>query len=109
MASFPIDIHPYPAYKPSGVEWLGDVPEHWDVRRGKALLCPVDIRSKTGNEELLTVSARRWRITVGPDGDGQVAITLPVTTDCAVEGAICTGDGRMLSNELVLTVSGPAQ
>ncbi len=19
----------YPAYKPSGVEWLGDVPEHW--------------------------------------------------------------------------------
>ena len=23
--------HPYPAYKPSGVEWLGDVPEHWDV------------------------------------------------------------------------------
>ena len=22
----------YPAYKPSGVEWLGDVPEHWDVK-----------------------------------------------------------------------------
>ena len=22
---------PYPAYKDSGVEWLGDVPEHWDV------------------------------------------------------------------------------
>jgi type I restriction enzyme S subunit len=22
----------YPAYKPSGVAWLGDVPEHWDVR-----------------------------------------------------------------------------
>ena len=21
---------PYPAYKPSGVEWLGDVPEHWN-------------------------------------------------------------------------------
>ncbi len=26
---------PYPAYKPSGVEWLGDVPDHWDVRRLK--------------------------------------------------------------------------
>ncbi len=24
---------PYPAYKDSGVEWLGEVPEHWDVRR----------------------------------------------------------------------------
>ena len=52
-------LHPYSAYKPSGVLWLGDVPEHWDVRRGKVLLCPVDIRSKTGNEELLTVSAQR--------------------------------------------------
>ena len=26
---------PYPAYKPSGVEWLGDVPAHWEVRRLK--------------------------------------------------------------------------
>ena len=26
---------PYPAYKPSGVEWLGDVPEHWELRRVK--------------------------------------------------------------------------
>lgn len=24
---------PYAAYKPSGVEWLGDVPEHWEVRK----------------------------------------------------------------------------
>ena len=22
---------PYPAYKPSGVEWLGEVPAHWEV------------------------------------------------------------------------------
>ena len=27
------DIHPYPAYKPSGVPRLGDVPEHWKIRR----------------------------------------------------------------------------
>jgi len=25
----------YPKYKPSGVEWLGDVPEHWGVKRLK--------------------------------------------------------------------------
>jgi type I restriction enzyme S subunit len=24
---------PYPRYKPSGVEWLGDVPEHWQLRK----------------------------------------------------------------------------
>ena len=23
---------PYPAYRPSGVDWLGSVPEHWEVR-----------------------------------------------------------------------------
>ena len=27
--------HPYPSYKPSGIEWLGDVPKHWEVRRLK--------------------------------------------------------------------------
>jgi restriction endonuclease S subunit len=25
----------YPNYKPSGVEWLGDVPEHWEVKKTK--------------------------------------------------------------------------
>ena len=25
----------YPSYKPSGVEWLGDVPEHWQVKPNK--------------------------------------------------------------------------
>ena len=29
----PAEFSPYPAYKPSGVEWLGDVPTHWNVRR----------------------------------------------------------------------------
>ena len=59
MADLTTQYRPYPCYRPSGVPWLGDVPEHWDARRGKALLRPVDIRSKTGDEELLTVSAQR--------------------------------------------------
>ena len=29
------DLQPYPSYKPSGIEWLGDVPAHWEVRRLK--------------------------------------------------------------------------
>ena len=24
-------LHPYPTYKPSGIDWLGDVPAHWRV------------------------------------------------------------------------------
>jgi len=46
---------PYPMYKPSGVPWLGDVPEHWEVRRLKTLLRPVDVRSTTGTEVLLSL------------------------------------------------------
>ena len=28
-------LHAYSAYKPSGIPWLGDVPEHWDVSQLK--------------------------------------------------------------------------
>ena len=48
-----------------------------------------------------------WRVTVKPDGGGDVTVALPVTTDCQAAGAICTGDGRKLSNSLSFTVSGP--
>ena len=27
----PLTLQPYPAYKPSSVPWLGDVPAHWEV------------------------------------------------------------------------------
>ena len=50
---------PYPAYKDSGVEWLGKVPAHWEVRRGKTVFRCIDERSETGTEELLTVSSDR--------------------------------------------------
>ena len=47
---------PYPTYKPSGVEWLGDVPGHWNVQPAKWYFREVDERSETGSEELLSVS-----------------------------------------------------
>ena len=49
-----------------------------------------------------------WRITVKPTSTGDVTVVLPVTTDCNAEGAICTADGRKLSNRLEFTVSGPS-
>ena len=50
-----------------------------------------------------------WRITVQPNGNGQVVIVLPETTDCDIQEAICTRDGRKLSHSLELTVGGPGQ
>ena len=49
----------------------------------------------------------RWEITVQPSSNADVTIVLPITTDCSVQGAICTSDGRKLSNRLEVTVSGP--
>ena len=46
----------YPKYKPSGVEWLGQIPRHWQIYRAKVLFRQIDERSTTGEEELLTVS-----------------------------------------------------
>ena len=51
----------------------------------------------------------RWLITVEPDSNGDVTVVLPVTTDCDADGAVCTADGRKLSNRLEFTVSGPGQ
>ena len=50
----------------------------------------------------------RWEISVRPDGNRDVTVLLPITTDCATQGAICIADGRMLSRQVELTVSGPA-
>ena len=48
-------LDPNVRLKPSGVEWLGDVPEHWDRRRLKTILRSIDRRSSTGSENLLSL------------------------------------------------------
>ena len=50
-----------------------------------------------------------WRITVEPDSNAAVTVVLPITENCDDQGALCTEDGRMLSNRLELSVGGPSQ
>ncbi len=41
-------LDPNVRLKPSGVEWLGDVPEHWEIRRAKAVCSDiVDCKNRT--------------------------------------------------------------
>ena len=49
-----------------------------------------------------------WEITVLPNSNDDVSVVLSVTRDCGDQGAVCTGDGRMLSAEVELTAAGPA-
>lgn len=52
-------LQPYPEYKESGLPWLGRMPRHWDLKRGKSIFQRIDKRSADGKEELLTVSSAR--------------------------------------------------
>jgi len=49
-------LKPYPEYKDSSLPWIGEVPEHWEMRRFKYLLREVNSRSTDGSEQLLSVS-----------------------------------------------------
>lgn len=51
-------LDPSVKLKPSGVDWLGDVPEHWEVKRCKYLFREIDQRSKNGKETHLSMSQR---------------------------------------------------
>ena len=39
------DLKPYLAYKPSGINWLGDVSVHWEVRRLRNTVNPDSIKA----------------------------------------------------------------
>ena len=50
----------------------------------------------------------RWIVRIKPSGFGDVTVTLPATTGgCDAAGALCTPDGRALSNAPNVTIQGP--
>src|SRR3989338_532927 len=83
-----MNLKPYPKYKDSGIEWLGEVPEGWEVSylknigrfsasgidkkivEGESLVRMVNYMDIYGNDtklidnerELMTVSCPEWKI-----------------------------------------------
>jgi type I restriction enzyme S subunit len=51
-------LNPAAALKPSGIDWLGDIPAEWEVLRGKYLFREVDTRSQDGKETHLSMSQK---------------------------------------------------
>lgn len=49
-------LDPAAPMRPSGIDWLGDIPAHWEIERSRWLFTERDQRSETGEEEMLTVS-----------------------------------------------------
>ena len=49
-----------------------------------------------------------WKITVTPDTQEALSISLPPVSDCDADGAVCTPDRRSLSTWAAAIVAGPA-
>ncbi|WP_437318695.1 restriction endonuclease subunit S [Sorangium sp. So ce385] len=49
-------LDPKMKLRDSGVPWLGEIPAHWETERARWLFRERDVRSETGEEEMLTVS-----------------------------------------------------
>ena len=49
-------LNPNVMMKDSGIEWIGEVPEHWEVKRMKDIFFERKELSLTGEEDLLSVS-----------------------------------------------------
>lgn len=47
------ELKPYSTYNPSGVEWLGQVPTHWKLKRPKVLFCKMT-RPARASDEIVT-------------------------------------------------------
>lgn len=56
----------YESYKPSGVEWLGEIPAHWDVRPGFTCFTENKDRNK-GLVEKTVLSLSYGRIVIKPE------------------------------------------
>lgn len=71
-------LDPHAKTKPSGADWLGNVPEHWNVEKAKRLFIERDERSPSGEETLLTVSHLTG---VTPRAEKNVTMTEAETTE----------------------------
>lgn len=64
----PVNWPTYDGYKDSGVEWIGDVPAHWDVEPGRR--CVVENKEKnTGMKEGTVLSLSYGRVIVKGEDD----------------------------------------
>jgi len=61
-------IRKYDAYKDSGVEWLGEIPEHWGIKKLRSCLKPVSIKN---HPELPLLSITREKGVIQRDTENQ--------------------------------------
>ena len=50
-----------------------------------------------------------WKLDIEPDSDTDATLSVAANRECTGSGALCTADGRSLSNALEATIAGPVE
>ena len=96
-------LNPHAPMKPSGIEWLGDVPEHWEVLSIRR----VSVSVQTGGTPSMVYPATEaeggqvW-YTPGDFGD---SLILTTSARMLPSHAVTTGDAKIFPPRSVLIVS----
>lgn len=100
------ELRPYPAYKPSGIEWLGEVPAHWDVRRLQTAASILNGATPSTGKEEYWYGDILW---ITPEDLG--ALQGRRITDSArkitVEGHASCGTSLAAQNSIVISTRAP--
>lgn len=83
-------LNPHAPMRPSGIEWLGDVPEHWTIERGRFLFRKLEMPPETGDG---VVTCFR---------DGQVTLRENRRTDGFTLAVLEVGYQRVRTGDLVI-------
>ena len=98
---------PYPTYKPSGVEWLGEVPSHWRVERLRVVACILNGATPATNKEEYWNGGILW---LTPEDLGALDHSREIT-DCnrkiTPEGHASCGTSLAEPNSIVLSTRAP--
>ncbi len=94
----PRRFRPYAEYKDSGVEWLGEIPAHWEVKKWR-YCCRVAEGQVAPNDEQF-----RARILIAPNhiesGTGRILHTETADEQAAISGKYLVGPGDIIYSKI---------
>jgi type I restriction enzyme S subunit len=67
-------IKKYPSYKPSGIEWLGEIPEHWEIKRLKYVFRILKRIAGELGHSVLSITQNGIKIKDIDSGEGQLSM-----------------------------------
>jgi len=91
-------LEKYSSYKDSGIDWIGKIPENWDVIKTKYFTNQEKNKTETGDEELLSVSEYKGvipRRSIRSDDE-------PLTRSESLVGYLKVNKGELVSNIMLM-------